>query len=80
MGWAGFGQPCTRKATFIKGVRYSVLPALSLEGYVALDIFEGSVNKEWFLRFLEEQVVSHTPDAKKQLLKFLVGSDFESLS
>ncbi|KAJ7114390.1 hypothetical protein C8R44DRAFT_587349, partial [Mycena epipterygia] len=36
--------------------RYSVLPALTTEGIVALDIFEGSVNKERFLGFLRDQV------------------------
>ncbi|KAJ6621544.1 hypothetical protein B0H10DRAFT_1789766, partial [Mycena sp. CBHHK59/15] len=36
--------------------RYSVLPALTTEGIVALDIFEGSATKECFLGFLREQV------------------------
>ena len=50
-------RACVRRATFIRGQRYSVLPALTSEGYIALDIFEGSVNKERFIRFLEEQLV-----------------------
>lgn len=56
-GWAASGRACVRRATFIRGQRYSVLPALTSEGYIALDIFEGSVNKERFVRFLEEQLV-----------------------
>ncbi|KAF9538412.1 hypothetical protein CPC08DRAFT_612093, partial [Agrocybe pediades] len=36
--------------------RYSVLPALTSEGMIALDIFEGSVNKERFIQFITEQV------------------------
>ncbi|KAJ7189622.1 hypothetical protein GGX14DRAFT_301647, partial [Mycena pura] len=36
--------------------RYSVLPALTTEGIVALDIFEGSVTKDLFLGFLRDQV------------------------
>jgi transposase len=56
-GWATSGRACVRRATFIRGQRYSVLPALTSEGYIALDIFEGSVNKERFIRFLEEQLV-----------------------
>ena len=48
---------CVRRATFVCGIRHSVLPALSCDGIIALDIFEGSVNKEQFLQFLREQVV-----------------------
>ncbi|KAJ6594983.1 hypothetical protein B0H10DRAFT_1661323, partial [Mycena sp. CBHHK59/15] len=51
------GTPCIQRATFIRGTRYSVLPTLTTEGIVALDIFEGSVTKEHFLGFLREQVV-----------------------
>ncbi|KAF9045625.1 hypothetical protein BJ165DRAFT_1314969, partial [Panaeolus papilionaceus] len=33
-----------------------VLPALTSEGIIALDIVEGSVNKESFLQFIRDQV------------------------
>ncbi|KAG2048103.1 hypothetical protein BDR06DRAFT_843968, partial [Suillus hirtellus] len=36
--------------------KYSILPALDCNGILALDIFEGSVNKERFVSFLHEQV------------------------
>ncbi|KZP30237.1 hypothetical protein FIBSPDRAFT_726293, partial [Athelia psychrophila] len=36
---------------------YSVLPALSSDGIIALDIFEGSVNKDWFMDFLKNELV-----------------------
>ncbi|KIK76653.1 hypothetical protein PAXRUDRAFT_103740, partial [Paxillus rubicundulus Ve08.2h10] len=35
---------------------YSVLPALCMDGIIALDIFEGSVNKERFLTFVHQQL------------------------
>ncbi|KJA12884.1 hypothetical protein HYPSUDRAFT_152196, partial [Hypholoma sublateritium FD-334 SS-4] len=38
--------------------RYSVLPALTSEGIIAFDIFEGSVNKERFIQFINEQVAT----------------------
>jgi hypothetical protein len=57
MGWAEVGRACVHRECFIRGQRYSVLPALTCEGYIALDIFEGSVNKEKFLSFLMEQLV-----------------------
>jgi hypothetical protein len=37
---------CIQRYTFIQGQRFSVLPALSVDGIIALDIFEGSVMKE----------------------------------
>lgn len=51
------GTPCVRRATFIRGTRYSILPALSMDGIIAMDIFPGSVDRERFLQFLHEQVV-----------------------
>jgi transposase len=56
-GWAAVGRACVRRATFIRGQRYSILPALTSDGIIALDIFEGSVNKEKFIRFLKEDLV-----------------------
>ncbi|KAA1475514.1 hypothetical protein DENSPDRAFT_745536, partial [Dentipellis sp. KUC8613] len=36
--------------------RYSVLPALSCDGIVALDIFEGAVTKDKFIQFIREEL------------------------
>ncbi|KDQ61872.1 hypothetical protein JAAARDRAFT_86434, partial [Jaapia argillacea MUCL 33604] len=33
-----------------------VLPALSVDGIIALDIFEGSVTKDRFISFVKEQL------------------------
>jgi len=52
MGWAEVGQACVCREIFIRGQRYSVLPAFTWEGYIALDIFEGAINKEKFITFL----------------------------
>jgi hypothetical protein len=60
-GWSTMGRACVRRDTFIRGQRYSILPALSVDGIVALDIFEGSVNKEKFIRFIQEQIVLSSP-------------------
>lgn len=57
-GWAPRGVACVRRATFIRGERFSLLPALSLDGIIALDIFEGSVNKERFIAFVHGELVS----------------------
>ncbi|KAI9059853.1 hypothetical protein FKP32DRAFT_1578970 [Trametes sanguinea] len=50
------GQACVRRTTFLRGQRYSVLPALSVDGIIALDIFEGSVNKERFISFVQNDL------------------------
>ncbi|TFK59278.1 hypothetical protein BDN72DRAFT_745289, partial [Pluteus cervinus] len=36
--------------------RYSILPALTLDGIIALEIVEGSITKETFLNFLRQKV------------------------
>lgn len=55
-GWSQRGIPCVRRATFLRGAHYSILPALSINGIEALDIFEGAVNREKFVGFLREQI------------------------
>lgn len=40
MGWSFMGRACVRRTLFLHGQRYSVLPALTTEGIVALEIFE----------------------------------------
>lgn len=60
-GWALLGRACVRRETFIRGRRFSVLPALSVDGIVALDIFEGSVTKDRFISFLKHQIVGNAP-------------------
>jgi hypothetical protein len=43
-GWTLIGQTCMCRTSFLRGKKYSILPALSLDSIVTLDIFEGSVN------------------------------------
>ena len=57
-GQSPSGQSCVHQMSFLWGVCYSILPALTTEGIIALDIFKGSVMKEIFLSFLWTHVVS----------------------
>ena len=57
-GWSAAGTPAVEWSTFLRGVRHSILPALTSNGILALEIFEGSVNKERFVRFIREDIVS----------------------
>jgi transposase len=60
-GWSVAGTPAVERSTFLRGIRHSILPALSSQGMLALDIFEGSVNKERFIHFLHENIVCLFP-------------------
>jgi transposase len=52
--WSIRGTKAQRKAFFVRGRRYSVLPALSLrEGIIHCEIVEGSFCTETFLQFIE---------------------------
>ncbi|PKC01482.1 hypothetical protein RhiirA5_261733, partial [Rhizophagus irregularis] len=47
----------TKKNVFVRGIRYTILPALSLQGIIAVDIMEGNCTKEKFREF----VISNVP-------------------
>jgi hypothetical protein len=57
-GYSSRNQPAIKKVVFLRGTRYTILPALSLDGIIALDIMEGSCNKEKFRNFILSKVVS----------------------
>src|SRR5436189_33902 len=46
-----------KKIVFMRGKRYTILPALILNEFIAADIIEGSCNKEIFQTFILTQVV-----------------------
>jgi hypothetical protein len=47
-----------KKVVFVRGKRYTILPAaLTLEGLVAIDVFEGSCDRKRFVDFVLNQVV-----------------------
>jgi hypothetical protein len=56
-GGAPLGQACVHWMTFLQGWKYSILPTLSCDEILALNIFEGSVNHECFINFLCNHLV-----------------------
>jgi len=56
-GRSGRGFRCTVRRQFVRGTRYSIIPAITLDGIIAYDIVEGPVDTERFVKFLREQVV-----------------------
>ena len=81
-GWLLVGGRSVSCCTFLRGKRHSILPALSSDGIIALDIFEGSVNKERFLQFLCEQVVRPSSSLHwgRGVLTPNIGSPVKSIS
>nr|CAG8519384.1 14370_t:CDS:2 [Entrophospora candida] len=56
-GYSFRNQPINQKVVFICGKRFTILPALTLEGYIALDIMEGNCTKERFQSFILAQIL-----------------------
>ena len=59
-GYSPRNTPAQKKVMFVRGKWYTILPALTMEGFVAVDIFEGSCDKKKFVDFVLGQVVSNT--------------------
>jgi transposase len=53
------GQDAFELTAFVRGQRFSILPALSTDGIIAAHIVEGAVNGEIFIEFIVNQVVSY---------------------
>jgi transposase len=56
-GRATHGRRAEADIQFVRGIGYSVLPAMSLDGFLAVDVVEGSWNMEAFERFVLFEVV-----------------------
>jgi transposase len=52
------GQRATIQANFVRGDRYSMVAAMSLDGYEALTVVPGSVDGDIFFDFIVNDVVS----------------------
>ena len=57
-GYSSINTRAKKSVVFIRGKRYTILPALSLEGFIAVDIMEGSCDKERFQTFVLTQLVN----------------------
>lgn len=57
-GYAPINARARKNVVFIRGKRYTILPALSLDGFLAVEILEGSCDKDQFCEFILSQVVS----------------------
>lgn len=57
-GYAMINERARKSVVFVRGKRYSVLPALSLDGIIALEVIEGSYTKDKFYDFIIDNVVT----------------------
>jgi transposase len=53
------GERAVEVVPLDRGTRYSILPALTLEGYIAIRVTEGSIDGAEFYDFVLEDVVRH---------------------
>lgn len=58
-GYSPINTRAKKSVVFIRGKRYTILPALSLEGFIAVDIMEGSCDKDRFQTFVLTQLVKY---------------------
>jgi len=58
-GYSLMNTRARKNVVFVRGKRYTILPALSLQGFIAIDIMEGSCTKERFKNFVISDVVRH---------------------
>jgi len=58
-GWSPIGIECGVSRPAKKSQRWSILPALSVDGYLSYLIYQGSITAETFELFVEQQVLPH---------------------
>jgi transposase len=56
-GWSPIGLTCTQSRPAKRSERWSILPALSIDGYLDYIIYQGSITADLFVEFVEERVL-----------------------
>jgi hypothetical protein len=56
-GYCIQGQRAEAPGPFVRGTRYTLVAAMSLKGYIATRVVEGSLDSEAFFDFITDQVV-----------------------
>jgi len=78
-GRSVIGTRATIRANFVRGERYSMVAALSLDGYESVHVVPGSVDGEEFLDFIVNDVVRCMFYPFGFLLNYLPAAEDESL-
>ncbi|KAG9385505.1 DDE-3 multi-domain protein [Pyrenophora tritici-repentis] len=56
-GWSPIGEPVELSHSFRRSERWSLLPAMTIDGYISYKIFQGAITSEILEDFLEFQLV-----------------------
>ena len=56
-GHSGKGVHCVVQRRFVRGLRYSIIPVIRLDGIIVYDIVDGPVNGDHFYKFIKELVI-----------------------
>lgn len=60
-GWSMRGLPCRVRQPRRGSKRWSILPAMGINGYLMVDVFQGSFNAKRFAEFIERLLPLMTP-------------------
>jgi transposase len=58
-GWSPAGLICAQSKPLKRSERWSILPALSIDGYLDYIIHQGAITADIFVEFVEEMVLPH---------------------
>jgi hypothetical protein len=56
-GRSAKGARCVVQRRFVKGMQYSIIPVITLDGIITYDIVDGPVDSEHFVKFVKDHVV-----------------------
>ena len=56
-GWGHKGEVIRAKVKTGRADNLSLLPAMTIDGYIACNVYKGGVSKEEFMEFLEQDVL-----------------------
>lgn len=56
-GWSLRGKPCRTVRSAKRSKRWSILPAITLDGYIAWEIYQDSFTTERFNAFIQDQLL-----------------------
>jgi DDE superfamily endonuclease len=66
-GWGPKGHIIPYPILFQNRANFSILPAMTIDGYIACDVYSGAVNADTFNSFVENQLIPalHEIDAMR---------------
>lgn len=81
-GWSLRGLPCRVCQAGRRGQRWSILPAMTIDGYLMIDVYEGSYNATRFANFIDRllPLMGRFPEPKLVILLDNVSSHWSAIT